>query len=273
MRILDILKKESPLLLTIGGVATLLVGTYMAVKESPKVKESLEELKEKEDSNVSKFKHAVNVAGTVITNSPKTELCLTIGTTMIFSGYGIHSKRLATATAIGSTAVARLAQKQDEFKIYENKVSEVLGKAKNEKIRNEVVSEVNEKYKPDISNDTWNARDMDGVEAVFDDWTKAVRWIPVSRLEYARQLCKAQFNEIGEVTLMDWYYAVNDDGIYDFPAPKDAELYTWTKRGSSIDEDPFVYKFGSMNFGTVGGIPRTALIISFSEEPRLLGSL
>lgn len=273
MKILDILKEKSPLILTISGVALLVTGAVMAVKEAPEAREALDEMEQNEPKDISKPKHYFNVAKTAIPKLPKTELCLTAGAAMIFSGYGINSKRLSVATAMASTAVTRLAQKQEELRIYEEKVGNALGKGKNEKIKNEVVTEVNEKYKPDLPEETWNTRSIDGVEAVFDDWTKAVRWIPLSRLEYARQLCKAQYNEIGEVSLSDWYYAVNDEGLYDFPPPKDADMYIWRKETCISDEDPFVYKFGSMNFGTISGIPRTALIVSFSTDPRLFGTL
>lgn len=130
-------KKNSPAILTVLGVAGFVGTVYMTYKASPKAHEILEEINKKEAESEKEIKPIDKVKDRVVALSPIVAPAVVMGVSSIgcFVGaYSISARRLAGLASAYSISEERLRK-------YKKHVEEVIGEKKAKQISNDVIKD------------------------------------------------------------------------------------------------------------------------------------
>lgn len=133
----DEVRKHSPAILTVLGLAGMVTTVVMACKVTPKANDILEDLHEKQAELEEKNSTAVQVFKDVKAVTPvylPSILMGTVSAACILGSYSIGTKRTAAlATAYDIS--------QRTLRTYQDKVIETIGERKEEKIRDEIAKD------------------------------------------------------------------------------------------------------------------------------------
>lgn len=142
------LKRHSPEILIGAGIAGFVSTVFMVAKEAPVVKEKLDELHEElaeKDEELSKADIIFEEVKVALPHYAPAIVTGTLSTVSILGGYRVISKRTAAFAAAYEMASTNL-------KTYQNKVKELYGDKKEEKVRNEIAKDEVEKDPPTEEN-------------------------------------------------------------------------------------------------------------------------
>jgi hypothetical protein len=196
----EVVVKRSPEILTGIGIAGMITGTVLAVKATPKAIRLIEEKKEQED--VEKLT-VIDTVKTTWTCYIPTVVTSGVSVACLVGASKVNLKRnaaLATAYALSETAL----------KDYKDKVIDIVGESKNQKIKDAIAKDKMEKdpvtnHEVIITNN--------GKTLCYDTISGRYFQSDINELKKAANEINRRMRDEMFISVNDWYYEIGLDSI------------------------------------------------------------